>query len=209
MVRTVIFCLLLAFSALGTGAQENTAQVVEILAKQNLALHSKPDFYSNVLSVFESGGTLAAFGRNSDGAWLQTEDGWVNARNAAANGDKMSLPMTANSVSLTATANRNLRQGPDTSYEETGSMLFGKTTFAIGRNHDGSWLQTPHGWLPADNVHADGDIVSLPVTFASVTVTATKNSAYLSAPTWDADVTDIFERDAEAFGFERTDDSNW
>ncbi len=33
-----------------------------------------------------------------------------------------------------------------------------------GRNEDGSWLEIVFGWIPAEHVQTDGDIMSLPVT---------------------------------------------
>ena len=215
LIATVAFVLLAP-----AHAQENTStlvqqsgetQAIAILAKQNLALHSRPNFYSNVLGVFESGENLVAFGRIAGGEWLQTEDGWVNARNAAANGDIMSLPITTEHITLQATGNRVLRDGPDPSFGQTASLADDKLSIAVGRNHDGSWVQTPGGWLPSNEVETDGDVSSLPVTFASITVTAAKNGAFLNAPTptWDANVLEIFERGNEAFAHRRTDDGRW
>ena len=85
-----VFVLQMMFSVITLGQDTGTSEIT-ILAKQNLALHSKPDFYSNVLGIFRSGEELQTFGRDADGAWLQTSDGWVNARNVAADGDILTL----------------------------------------------------------------------------------------------------------------------
>ena len=110
---------------------------------------------------------------------------------------------------MQAIANLDLRGGPDGSFGRTETVTEGKLTIAIGRNHDGTWLETPKGWILASEVDFDGDSMALPVTFASVTVTANKNAAFLSAPTWAADVLEIFQRGAQAFAFERTSDADW
>ena len=92
---------------------------------------------------------------------------------------------------------------------ETETVTQGKLTIAIGRNHDGTWLETPKGWILASEVDFDGDTMALPVSFASITVTAAKNAAILSAPTWEADVLELFARGAQAFAYERTEDADW
>ena len=207
-LTALMFPLLLIFT-LHIIAQDNATAEVTILAKQNLALHNKPDFYSNVLGIFKSGAELKSFGRDAEGGWLQTAEGWVNARNIAADGDIMTLRLTADAVTLQASANLDLRGGPDGSFGKTETLASGKLTIAIGRNHDGTWLETPQGWILAEEVDFDGDAMALPVSFASITVRAAKNAAFLSAPTWDADVLEIFPRDADAFADERTADSGW
>ena len=206
---TVFLLALLLMFTLPAIAQDNAAVEITILAKQNLALHSKPNFYSNVLGIFESGKELKTFGRDAEGGWLQTAEGWVNARNIAADGNIMTLQQTADAVTLQASAKLDLRGGPDSSYGNTETLAKGKLTIAIGRNHDGTWLETPKGWILASEVDFDGDTMALPVSFASITVTAAKNAAFLNAPTWEGDVLEIFPRGAEAFAYERTGDADW
>ena len=133
----------------------------------------------------------------------------MNARNVAADGDILTLRQTASAVTLQAIANLDLRGGPDLSFRRTETVTQGKLTIAIGRNHDGRWLETPKGWILASEVDFDGDTMALPVTFASITVTANKNAAFLSAPTWEAEVLEIFSRGAEAFANVRTADADW
>ncbi len=203
-----VFVLQMMFSVITLGQDTGTSEIT-ILAKQNLALHSKPDFYSNVLGIFRSGEELQTFGRDADGTWLQTSDGWVNARNVAADGDILTLRQTASAVTLQAIANLDLRGGPDGSFGRTETVTKGKLTIAIGRNHDGTWLETPKGWILANEVDFDGDAMALPVSFSSITVTAAKNAAILSAPTWEAEVLEIFSRGAQAFAYERTADADW
>ncbi len=208
--RRSVIVLLISVLAITTFAQESAGTTeITVLAKQNLALHSKPDFYSNVLGVFQSGEELSAFGRNTDGSWLQTTDGWVNANNSAADGDIRSLRITSDFITLQATGNLQLREGPDPSFNQTATLSEGKLTIAVGRNHDGTWVQTPEGWIPSDDVESDRDVSSLPVTFASITLKAAKNGAFLNAPTWEANVLEIFERGNEAFAHKRTDDGRW
>ncbi|MCY3833578.1 MAG: SH3 domain-containing protein [Chloroflexi bacterium] len=212
MTKYLTCCLLAALIcvlAMPALTQDAQSPVITILAKQNLALHNKPDFYSNVLGIFESDETLNAFGRDTDGVWLQTAEGWVNARNVAADGDIVTLRQTAEAITLQASDNLDLRSGPDGSYRTSDSLPRGHLTVAIGRNHDGTWLETLNGWIPASEVDFDGDIMALPVSFASITVSAEKNAAFLSAPTWEADVLEIFERGSDAFAYERTEDADW
>lgn len=204
-----LLALLMCLFAMPVLAQDSQSPTITVLAKQNLALHSKPDFYSNVLGIFASNETLNAFGRDADASWLQTAEGWVNARNVAADGDTMTLRQTAEAIALQASEKLELRSGPDGSYRTTDSLPKGQLTVAIGRNHDGTWLETLKGWIPASDVDFDGDIMPLPVSFASITVTAAKNAAFLSAPTWEADVLEIFQRGGDAFAYERTEEADW
>ena len=172
-------------------AQENE---LAITAKQNLALQSKPDYDSDVLGVFQRGQEATAFGRDEAGGWLHIAEGWVIAKNVEAAGDIMTLPVTTDAVTVKAASKRSLRSGPDDSFDVTGDLPSGETALALGRNGGGSWLEVSSGWIPADQVEISGDVMALPITFSSITITASQNAALHRGPSRDTEVAAILER---------------
>ncbi len=172
-------------------AQENE---LAITAKQNLALQSKPDYDSDVLGVFQRGEQATAFGRDEAGGWLHIAEGWVIAKNVEAAGDIMTLPVTTDAVTVKAASKRSLRSGPDDSFDVTGDLPSGETALALGRNGGGSWLEVSSGWIPADQVEISGDVMALPITFSSITITANQNAALHRGPSRDTEVAAILER---------------
>ncbi len=172
-------------------AQENE---LAITAKQNLALQSKPDYDSDVLGVFQRGEQATAFGRDEAGGWLHIAEGWVIAKNVEAAGDIMTLPVTTDAVTVKAASKRSLRSGPDDSFDVTGDLPSGEAALALGRNGGGSWLQVSGGWIPADQVAISGDVMALPITFSSITITASQNAALHRGPSRDTEVAAILER---------------
>lgn len=172
-------------------AQENE---LAITAKQNLALQSKPDYDSDVLGVFQRGEQATAFGRDEAGGWLHIAEGWVIAKNVETAGDIMTLPVTTDAVTVKAAGKRFLRSGPDDSFDVTGDLPGGEAALALGRNGGGSWLEVSSGWLPADQVAISGDVMALPITFSSITITASQNAALHRGPSRDTEVDAILER---------------
>lgn len=67
-------------------------------------------------------------------------------------------------VTITSTTSLNVRVGPGTSYSRSGTLGSGEQANAIGRNTSGTWVQFERGWVFAQYVNANGDIMSLPVT---------------------------------------------
>ena len=69
-----------------------------------------------------------------------------------------------NDVKITATTGINVRSGPGTSFSRVGIFQTGQQATAIGRNSAGTWVQMERGWVSAEIVTVDGDLLSLPVT---------------------------------------------
>lgn len=61
-------------------------------------------------------------------------------------------------------ASLNVRSGPGTTFRVAGNLGRGDTAIAFGRNETGTWLQIGQGWVTANLVTANGDIMALPVT---------------------------------------------
>ena len=200
-IRISLIILLLGLLVVSIFAQSE----ITITAKQNLALQSKPDYDSDVLGVFQRGQEAAAFGRDEAGAWLQINDGWVIAKNVNADSDIMALPVTTNAVTVKAAASRSLRSGPDGSFDATGNLPSGETALALGRNGDGSWLQVSGGWIRADQVEISGAVMTLPITFSSITIRANINVALHRGPSRNAEVLAILARGEEAIATSRNE----
>ena len=56
------------------------------------------------------------------------------------------------------------RKGPAFGLGFTGVFNRGEEVIAHGRNADGAWLEISFGWVPAELIETDGDIMSLPMT---------------------------------------------
>lgn len=71
---------------------------------------------------------------------------------------------TAEPIDVVLTVGIATRVGPSSDLSFAGIARRGETLPAHGRNADGSWLEiTGIGWVPADFVDTDGDIMSLPI----------------------------------------------
>lgn len=67
-------------------------------------------------------------------------------------------------VTITSTTNINVRSGPGTSHSIVGSFRNGEQATAVGRNTAGTWVQMQSGWVFAQLVRVDGNIMSLSIT---------------------------------------------
>ena len=74
------------------------------------------------------------------------------------------LPEPVDGIPINAAVGMIARVGPSKSLDFTGVFNRGEQLMAHGRNADGSWLEIQFGWVPAELVEAEGDILSLPVT---------------------------------------------
>ncbi|MCY4019170.1 MAG: hypothetical protein OXG39_07160 [Chloroflexi bacterium] len=75
-------------------------------------------------------------------------------------------PEMSEGMPVNATVGMIARVGPSSDLDFTGVFNHGEQLLALGRNADGAWLEIAFGWVPADLVEAEGDIMSLPVTSA-------------------------------------------
>ena len=67
-------------------------------------------------------------------------------------------------ITSTSTTNINVRGGPGTSYAIVGSFRNGEQATAVGRNTAGTWVQMQSGWVFAQLVRVDGNLMSLSIT---------------------------------------------
>ncbi|MCY4072070.1 MAG: hypothetical protein OXG60_12305 [Chloroflexi bacterium] len=73
-------------------------------------------------------------------------------------------PETREGIPVNANVGMIARVGPSSDLAFTGVFNRGEQLLAFGRNADGAWLEISFGWVPAELVQAEGDIMSLPVT---------------------------------------------
>ena len=147
------------------------APTVSVTAAQALTLHSRPSHDFDRLAVVKQGEQDIAFGRDETGIWLQLPGGWVSAeRGLETRGDIMDLPITGQTgITITPIlpGGSTIRSRPrphSTSNRVIGRLRKGEEALAIGRNEKGNWLQIESGWVLANWVKADGNIMELPVT---------------------------------------------
>lgn len=76
-------------------ATPSLANAVEVTASTSLNVRSGPGTNYSVAGNLPAGEPTMAFGRNSDGTWLQISVGWVFAELVSVNGDIDRLPVTA------------------------------------------------------------------------------------------------------------------
>ena len=67
-------------------------------------------------------------------------------------------------IPVSATVGMIARDGPAYGLDFTGVFNRGEEVYAHGRDAEGSWLEIYFGWVPAELVETDYDIMSLPVT---------------------------------------------
>lgn len=73
-------------------------------------------------------------------------------------------PEMAAGIPINAARGMIARVGPGSDLDFTGVFNRGEQLMALGRNADGAWLEISFGWVPAEHVEAEGDIMILPVT---------------------------------------------
>lgn len=76
-------------------ATPSLANAVEVTASTSLNVRGGPGTNYSVAGNLPAGEPTMAFGRNSDGTWLQISVGWVFAELVSVNGDIDRLPVTA------------------------------------------------------------------------------------------------------------------
>ena len=89
--------------------------------------------------------------------------GLVVYRGEPAPGQVVEDPVS-DTVTITSTTNINVRGGPGTSHGIVGSFRNGEQATAVGRNTAGTWVQMQSGWVFAQLVRVDGNIMSLSIT---------------------------------------------
>ena len=73
-------------------------------------------------------------------------------------------PEPADGIAINATVGMIARVGPSSSSDFTGVFNRGEQLIARGRSADSVWLEISFGWIPAELVETEGDIMALPVT---------------------------------------------
>lgn len=76
-------------------ATPSLASGVEITASASINVRGGPGTNFSVSGNLPAGESAIAFGRNSDGTWLQIAEGWVFSELVATNGDVAQLPVTS------------------------------------------------------------------------------------------------------------------
>lgn len=73
-------------------------------------------------------------------------------------------PEPADGIAINAAVGMIARVGPNSSLDFTGVFNRGEALIARGRSADGAWLEISFGWIPAELVETEGDIMALPIT---------------------------------------------
>lgn len=68
---------------------------IQISSQTNLNIRSGPGTNFSVVTSLPANSPVLAFGRNSNGTWLQIENGWIFAELVTVEGDIQGLPITA------------------------------------------------------------------------------------------------------------------
>jgi SH3 domain-containing protein len=76
-------------------AEPSLDQGVQITVASSVNIRSGPGTNFAVAGSLSANTPVIAFGRNSDGTWLQTANGWVATKLVTAESDVMTLPVTA------------------------------------------------------------------------------------------------------------------
>ena len=222
-----------------------------LTANLNADIHSGPglDFY--VFGVLGEGESAEVDGVSSDGLWwlitvesLESGQGWVSDELVTTKniegvpvveselGPTPETTPSADSATVTAIANVNVRSGPATGFGKVGLMEFGQVALVIGVSPDKAWwlirLPAPEsgqGWVSAQYVNAkntgnvpvvsaEGEAVSGPVTIPAPAVgdpavTAITNVNVRSGPGINFEVISLLGLGQKAGVVGKTPDGSW
>lgn len=141
-----------------------TTLSVLITSTSSQTLKSGPD------ESFDSAGTLSrgvstiAIGRNDLGTWLEIDEGWILATAGEVKGDVMLLPETFPAFTILTLQDAPIYSAPFRTSVVQDIFVAGEDVIAIGRNLEGTAVQTPRGWLFVNYTFTlGGDVVELPV----------------------------------------------
>lgn len=142
-----------------------TPSGVIITAKTRTFILKEPDLSAEFVDVFEKDQQALAIGRNGNKTWLEIAVGWLPVEAVDISGELSALPFTGDGVLVTSkNSHAPFRSRPAFGATELGTFPRGKTSFAIGRNAEGSWLLlTNEAWVYAGSVKSDGNIMVLPI----------------------------------------------
>ncbi len=73
-------------------------------------------------------------------------------------------PQAMPSIEISPLVSLIARSGPSADMGFTGVLRRGEQLTASGRNEAGSWLELAFGWVAAEHIESDGEIMSLPIT---------------------------------------------
>lgn len=222
-----------------------------LTANVNADIHSSPGPDSYVFGVLGENESAEVIGVSPDGLWwlisvqdLESDQGWVSDELATTENIEgvpvvqldleptQEMTPSADSATVTAIANVNVRSGPGTGFGKTGLLEFGQVALVLGVSPDRAWwlirLPTPEdgeGWVSAqyvnsentDNVpvvSAEGDSVSGPVTIpvpavGDPAVTAITNVNVRSGPGINFGVISLLGLDQKAGVVGKSPDGAW
>ncbi|MCY3917678.1 MAG: hypothetical protein OXG49_16860 [Chloroflexi bacterium] len=110
--------------------------------------------------ALDEGEHILVIGRNVDGTWFKSPQGWLDAAALTNVGDISLLPITPSGVIITAKTRTFILKEPDLSAEFVDVFEAGDEALAIGQA--GAWFQIAQGWVAADAVEMRGDAAELP-----------------------------------------------
>ena len=141
-----------------------TTKSVVITAASDQTLRGGPDDSFDTVGTFPRGVPTIAIGRNDIGDWLEIQDGWIFASMVDVKGDVMLLPATFAAFTITSLQDAPIYAAPFRTSDLLEIFLDGEAAIAIGRNVDGTAVQTPRGWLFVNYTFTlGGEIEILPV----------------------------------------------
>ena len=86
------------------------------------------------------------------------------AQDSALSHTPVPTSVAAANVQITSTVKLNIRSGPSQAYYEiVGRLHKGESAVAIGRNASGTWIKLGDGWISAQYITTNDDLMSLPV----------------------------------------------
>lgn len=198
IASAIVVLALIVFTA-PTSAQDESISQVSITASVRTYVLAAPLANAELVQIYEANAEETAYGRDEDAHWLRILDGWVLGEVFNTEGEVGALPDATHSFDSSVTRAATLYAGPSTRwFEAVGEIDSGDRLLVIGRSEDGSWLNTPVGWLDTAKVGKAGDVSLLPITPSGVIITAKLRTFILSEPDISAEFVDVFEAGEEA-----------
>lgn len=116
----------------------------------------------NEIGAIDKWVRVLVIGRNEDGSWFKSPQGWLDAATLTNVGNVTLLPVTPSGVIITAKTRTFILKEPDLSAEFIDVFEADQEALAIGRS--GEWIQISQGWVSAEAVRVTSSVDTLAYT---------------------------------------------
>ena len=186
-----------------------TTEAVLVTASSNQNLRSGPDESFDRVGTFTKDVPTMAVGRNDKGNWIEIQGGWLRALSVDLQGEVMLLPETFAAFTIATLQDAPIYVAPFRTSEVLGTFLDGDEAIAIGRNVDGTAVQTPRGWLFVNYTFTLGGRIEILPPVSLFTVNVTRDSKLYSLPNLKYEMNTVVPSGEQVIAIGRNSSATW